>query len=453
MNFASFSLRRALCGYWKAGDVPAERSRGRTAFGRFAGDLRGDVAILFGLMTLVLVMLIGLAVDYGRLVNARSQTLEATDAAVLAGARALQTNGGDQAAAIKVAQAFYNQAVQSRIPVVSKSDTINFAITDSGTAVISNGNAKISTPFMSVAGVKTLSLLHADGSDYAKAVLAVGGNAELNLEVSMMLDITGSMKGQKLTDMKAAASDLVNIVVWKDQSQVYVEDRNRSVRLRCPSAGCGFQEGDGYNDDNVSLCRGAHRDAKIYRRGSAVGAVRDGAQQCASTKNNKTTYSPTCDVATAAELLPLTSDKTSLLAKISGLATAGSTAGHIGTAWAWYMLAPNWSSLWASSSTPAAYGTDKLKKIAVLMTDGEYNTQYTTNGVPDDFELAHQMSECGERRVLERTGCRPVHSDESQGYRGLYGRFSARQFNSDQHASELCDRYQSLLQLDDRRCA
>ena len=69
--------------------------------------------------------------------------------------------------------------------------------------------------------------------------------------------------------------------------------------------------------------------------------------------------------------------------KINGLATAGSTAGHIGTAWAWYMLDPNWSSLWSSSSTPAAYGTDKLQKIAVLMTDGEYNTQYTTNGVPD----------------------------------------------------------------------
>ncbi|WP_438877115.1 hypothetical protein, partial [Bacillus cereus group sp. BC6] len=36
---------------------------------------------------------------------------------------------------------------------------------------------------------------------------------------AMMLDITGSMRGQKLTDMKAAASDLLNIVVWTDQSK------------------------------------------------------------------------------------------------------------------------------------------------------------------------------------------------------------------------------------------
>ena len=68
----------------------------------FAGDARGDVAILFGLMALVLFAMIGLAIDYGRFVNARSQTIAATDAAVLAGARALQTNGGDQAAAGRV---------------------------------------------------------------------------------------------------------------------------------------------------------------------------------------------------------------------------------------------------------------------------------------------------------------------------------------------------------------
>lgn len=383
MKFASFSLRRALGDYWKAGDVQAERSRGRMGFCRFAADSRGDVAILFGLMTLVLVMLIGLAVDYGRLVNARNQTLEATDAAVLAGARALQTNGGDQSAAIKVAQAFYKQAVQSRISVVSNSDTINFAVTDNGTAVVSNGNAKISTPFMSVAGVKTLPLLHADGSDYAKAVLAVGGNAELNLEVSMMLDITGSMKGQKLTDMKSAASDLVNIVVWKDQSKytskIAIVPFAYDVRL--PAA--AFKKATGTTTTTYP-CVVERTGTQKYTDAAPQSGQYVMVHNTATTKNNKTTYSPTCDVAAAAEVLPLTSDKTSLLAKINGLATAGSTAGHIGTAWAWYMLAPNWSSLWASSSTPAAYGTDQLKKIAVLMTDGEYNTQYTTNGVPDN---------------------------------------------------------------------
>ena len=70
-----------------------------------------------------------------------------------------------------------------------------------------------------------------------------------------------------------------------------------------------------------------------------------------------------------------------MLDKIDKLSVAGGTAGHLGTAWAWYTLAPNWESLWSSASQPKAYGTADLRKIAILMTDGEYNTEYDTNGV------------------------------------------------------------------------
>ena len=45
-------------------------------------------------------------------------------------------------------------------------------------------------------------------------------------------------------------------------------------------------------------------------------------------------------------VIPLTSDKSALLATINGYTPAGSTAGHLGTAWAWYMLAPSWNSIW-----------------------------------------------------------------------------------------------------------
>jgi len=57
----------------------------------------------------------------------------------------------------------------------------------------------------------------------------------------------------------------------------------------------------------------------------------------------------------------------------------GSTAGHIGFEWGWYALSKD-VELWSGSEEPAAYGTAKLKKIAIVMTDGEYNTAYC-NGV------------------------------------------------------------------------
>ena len=35
----------------------------------------------------------------------------------------------------------------------------------------------------------------------------------------MMLDVTGSMDGDKIVDLQAAAKDLIDIVVWGDQSK------------------------------------------------------------------------------------------------------------------------------------------------------------------------------------------------------------------------------------------
>jgi hypothetical protein len=80
---------------------------------------------------------------------------------------------------------------------------------------------------------------------------------------------------------------------------------------------------------------------------------------------------------------PLTSDKTTLLNAISNLQAGGGTAGHLGAAWVWYTLSPNWNSLWSSNGA-AAYGSTNLQKIAILMTDGEYNTQYSSAGISVD---------------------------------------------------------------------
>ncbi len=377
-------VRRAFGGGQSLVRVLADKIRYRAGLRDFGADSRGSVAIIFGLTMLVLFMMIGLAVDYARFVNARSQTIEATDAAVLAGARALQTNGGDQSAAVKVAETYYQQATKNRIEVVDRSDSINFVVTDNGTAMKATGNAKVATPFMHLAflgsdRMQSLPLLHADGSDYSKAVLAVGGNGQTNLEVSMMLDITGSMRGQKLTDMKSAASDLVNIVVWKDQSEytsrIAIVPFAYDVRL--PSD--AFKTATGYTTKTSYPCVVERTGTEKY---TDAGPGKNKYVMVHSSKSNK--VSPTCDLSSDEEMLPLTSDKTTLLSKIDDLQTEGSTAGHIGTAWAWYMLSPNWGSLWNSSSAPAAYGTEKLKKIAVLMTDGEYNTQYNSYGYSVD---------------------------------------------------------------------
>jgi hypothetical protein len=81
-----------------------------------------------------------------------------------------------------------------------------------------------------------------------------------------------------------------------------------------------------------------------------------------------------CTVNGTNEIVPLSEDKDMLKAATDGFRGATSTAGQLGTAWAWYLVSPNWSNVWPGASSPVSYGTKDVIKAVVLMTDGKYNT-------------------------------------------------------------------------------
>jgi hypothetical protein len=95
---------------------------------------------------------------------------------------------------------------------------------------------------------------------------------------------------------------------------------------------------------------------------------------------------------------PLSTDQAALKAQIDSFSAAGSTAGHIGVAWAWYMVSPDFANLWPAASQPAAYGTDHLFKVVVLMTDGAFNTFYCND------VISHQ-STSGSGNLSDHISC------------------------------------------------
>jgi hypothetical protein len=116
------------------------------------------------------------------------------------------------------------------------------------------------------------------------------------------------------------------------------------------------------------------------------------------------------DVAESNEILPLTNNVAALKDRIDGLSAYGATSGVLGTAWSWYMLSPKWSSVFPSASEPKDYsllsqvnssGAPKLRKIAILMTDGVYNTfrgwkdQDTTFVSNNAVSMCTQMKNAG----------------------------------------------------------
>ena len=76
--------------------------------------------------------------------------------------------------------------------------------------------------------------------------------------------------------------------------------------------------------------------------------------------------------------VPLTEDKDALIAHVNSMTANGGTAGHLGVAWGWYLLSPNWQDIWPESAAPWEYNEKNVTKAVILMTDGDFNTYHPT---------------------------------------------------------------------------
>lgn len=193
---------------------------------RALADESGSMAIIAAIGLTLILLSAGMAVDYGRLLYTRRITSAALDAAVLAGARALQLKPDDQSAAVAAAQAYYKNNVTSRLDLLD--DSVGFAVADNGTAIAASGSAHLATTVLAAVGFDKLTVVSDVAAALPKAKIGVGSTGEQTPEVAVMLDVTGSMcddgvgpctGGTKLTGLKVAAQTLVDTVVATDQSK------------------------------------------------------------------------------------------------------------------------------------------------------------------------------------------------------------------------------------------
>lgn len=118
---------------------------------RFRQDRRGSIAIVFALMLTMTVSIVGGAVDYARWLQAKSATVHAMDAAVIAGGRELLI-GKTEAQALLTAQSFYDNNKSNLLDV----NSIAFSVTESGTKVVAVSDSTVKTTLLGVAGISEL---------------------------------------------------------------------------------------------------------------------------------------------------------------------------------------------------------------------------------------------------------------------------------------------------------
>ncbi len=362
----------------------AGRKRAPHCAARFRSEQSGNISMIFAAMIVPVCAMIGMSVDLGRSLQTRTQIQGALDAAVLAGGRSYQVSGS-AAEAQSTAESHFRDA----LPEGVHTEAINAVVDEASYTIELSARASVETTFLRILGENDITV-----SATSRAGLALGGN-DKNLEVSLMLDITGSMAGQKIEDLKVAAKDLIQIIVPDIQTEhtarvalvpfsaavnpgstrVAVRGPNSSNTSNCPAGNStsGWHKYQCYQDTRNRTVQVGRTNCVSERTGPE--AFTDAAPSTPAKRLNAV-FGGVCPTST---VVPLTTNKQTLINAINGFNADGWTAGQLGTAWAWYTLSPEWNSVWSASSQAGPYEADDVYKIAVLMTDGEYNTEYASH--------------------------------------------------------------------------
>lgn len=163
-----------------------QRSVGLTR--RSVKQQRGSVTLIIAFMLIMIIGFVGLAIDTGRHYGIKAKLSAASDAAAIAGARALAT-GATQAERIANAEAEAQRFFDLNYPAGFKRSTVGAPTTN--VAPVGNGrwsvtvNAQATNPnfFMGILG-------HGD-----TAISTVSQAIRVNPDIMMVLDSSGSMQG------------------------------------------------------------------------------------------------------------------------------------------------------------------------------------------------------------------------------------------------------------------
>ena len=170
------------------------------AAGAFARDRSGSFAVLFGLAASVLALGVGFSVNISQIYNAKSSLQGVVDAAVTSTARDLTTGVIKEADANKSVQAFLDANSMAGILQANQIVLDKLTVDRTANTVTADAHADVALYFP----------LFSIGDMQRVGASTTALYSDKTIEVSMMLDVTGSMAGQKIKDLKAAASNAVD---------------------------------------------------------------------------------------------------------------------------------------------------------------------------------------------------------------------------------------------------
>ncbi len=333
---------------------------------RFAGDRSGNFAMTFALASSVIMMGAGLAVDFSQTLNVKTNLRAALDSALLSTAREISRGKvSEKDAKAKVEQFLAANLNAGRVnPAATSLSSFKLNPATNAISATATTNYKIYFPVFRTAPTQVISV---------KSAVAY---AERAVEVSMVLDVTGSMNEapggiKKIDELKSAAKSAV---------AEFIDNGSGNTRVAIIPYSFGVNVGsfktyvkDLAGSPAKDACSTERRGPHMFTDAGPVTAAPTRADTINYTDSKGTSSVPLYCPSTA--LQPLTKDSKKLNAMIDTLKAVGGTAGQIGLQWGWYMLSPNWSGVLPAVSEPVVYGAPNVDKYLILMTDGLYNSE------------------------------------------------------------------------------
>ena len=332
----------------------------------FKTEEQGSVAVMFSLMSVALLFLGGMAVDYSRITDVHTRLVSAVDAASLAAGRAMLDGKLSDDEIIAMAEKYFDANVKNtrKMGPITKPDIKINRVTG---AVDISVRSDVAMTVSRVGGFQTM----------AVPVVQQAVYKQKDIEVGMALDITGSMgdpdKGgrAKIDGLKQAFGNFAERLLPDDNKSV------QKVRIGLAPYSAGIKLG-GYAaaasaNKSTDGCVTERKNGSYSDDTSTFFVSADGNKDVDPTEG---IYGYVCPEPV---VTPLTDDKSTLISEVNNFRPRGGTSGHFGVQWAWNLVSDNWAGTWGSSGAPDSYDLvkeEKLLKAVVLMTDGVFNTAF-----------------------------------------------------------------------------
>lgn len=387
----------------------------KTGYRNFAANETGNVAMIAALVIIPIIAIAGFAIDFQVTTTQKARVQQAVDSAVLAATKSMQ-DGKDRAYSLKEANDYFagilNQSNNSGLTCTK----IELVYVEETEELEGHASCSQTTTLSQIAGIK-----HLDFNVSSAATYGIG-----KLEIAFVFDVSGSMgSSNRMDNLKTAALEAVNVllpvegypgdpedirlamvsydtmvnagpyfkaVTNKDANRTYTYNTTvyKCLKYQGNSSNCaqwGYEPVT-YSYTINSTCVWEREGADTYTdRGPANGrwlSTVDATYNASSQSWSLVNPSPSSPWCNTDMPVPLTYNRKPLIDFINNMRPRGYTAGHIGQAWGWYLISPEWNHVWPAPSQALPYDEPDATKVVIMMSDGEYNQtiQGTNKGSP-----------------------------------------------------------------------